>query len=133
MAALKALLRFFSYLFHGLLALFLLAISGLALSSGVDLHLGMLPWTGDTLIRYVLFGSLAGLFIVILAMRGILRFLFLLWALVIAYLMIKGYWFSTYRFEGLEYQTAAWLTGGALLALPGAFQLRGKPRRGRLR
>ena len=133
MAALKALLRFFSYLFHGLLALFLLAISGLALSSGVDMHLGMLPWTGDTLVRYVFTGSLIGLLIVILAMRGILRILFLLWSLVVVYFMVKGYWLSGYRFSGQEYQTALWLSVGSLLALPGAFQLRTKTKRSRRR
>jgi len=48
--ALKALVRYFSYVFNGLLALFLLAVSGLALASGAaNLHLGMLPWSGAML------------------------------------------------------------------------------------
>jgi hypothetical protein len=128
-AALKAVFRWFSYLFHAVLALFLMAISGLAMASGTpNLNLGMLPWTGETLIRYVFFGSLAGLITVLLAMRGILRFLFLIWALAVAYFAVKGYWLSNYRFEGPEYKNALWLTGVALLAIPGALQLRGRSR-----
>ena len=49
MAALKALIRYLTYLFHGLLALFLLAVSGLSLATGqTNLRMGVLPWTGPT-------------------------------------------------------------------------------------
>src|SRR5436190_11481990 len=71
---LKAIMRYFAYLFHALLALFLIAISGLAMASGGgDLRLKMLPWEGDTLERVVLVGAIVGLVTVILAMRGVLR------------------------------------------------------------
>ena len=45
MEAVKALMRFFSYLFHGLLALFLIAVSGLALGTGAaeSLHFACSP------------------------------------------------------------------------------------------
>ena len=42
-------MRVFSYLFHGLLTLFLLGISVVALSSGQTLTLEMLPWQGPAL------------------------------------------------------------------------------------
>jgi hypothetical protein len=124
---LKALLRYYSYLFHALLALFLLALSGIAMLSGSpNLQLGMLPWTGASLISVLFYGSLAGLITVILAMRGKLRFLFLLWCLTVAVLLIKGYIFTGYRFSPGEFRPALYLVGGSILTLPGAFQLKGK-------
>jgi ABC-type maltose transport system permease subunit len=124
--ALKALMRFISYLFHAVLALFLIGVSGIALASGEDLQLKMLPWTGSTLEYVVFFSALFGLLTVILALRGTLRILFLVWALAVAGFLLKGYIFSSYRFAG-NFQTAAWLILASLVALPGAwFQLRRK-------
>ncbi len=122
MAALRALFRLFSFLFHGVLALFLFAISIVAIASaGQDLHLGMLPWTGAKLTNYVLIGSLLGLLSLVLALVTRVRFLFFLWALVVAYFAVKGYIFSSYRLAPGETTTAACVIVGSLLALPGAF------------
>jgi hypothetical protein len=118
-------MRYFSYLFHTVLALFLLAVSGLALATGSgSLRLGMLPWTGDTL-NYVLLGSaLFGLLTVILALRGTLRILFLIWSFLVAVMLVKGYVFSGYKFHPNEFKTAVWLIVASILALFGAwFQL----------
>jgi hypothetical protein len=122
----KALMRYYSYLFHLLLALFLLAVSGVALASGSgNLRLGMLPWTGQTLTYAVFFGALAGLIAVFLAMKGSLRILFLLWSAVVVVLLIRGYIFSGYKFQVGEFRTAMYLIVASLIALPGAwFQLR---------
>jgi hypothetical protein len=124
----RTLLRFASYLFHGVLTLFLLAISGLTLlSGGQGLHLGMLPWTGSTLTLVVFFGSLGGLVALLLAMRGKWRFLFFLWSLGVTVLMVKGYIFSGYHFAPGEARIAGYLMIGALVALAGAwFQMRRK-------
>ena len=122
MAVLKALVCAYSYFFHALLALFLAAVSSLALgTTPQSLHLEMLPWTGSTLAYAVCFGSLFGLLTIVLAVLGRLRFLFFLWALVVALLMIKGYFFSGYRFEPGNVRTAVYLVVGALIALPGAW------------
>jgi hypothetical protein len=122
LSALKLLLRIFSYLFHGLLTLFLLAISGLALSSGAgSLNLKMLPWTGDTLAFVLFFGALFGLLSLILALGGRMRLLFFLWALIVVVLMVKGYVFSGYFFAPEELKITGWILGGALLALIGAW------------
>jgi hypothetical protein len=128
----KTLLRFFSYLFHVLLALFLLAVSGLTLlSGGQNLHLGMLPWTGSTLTVVVFFGSLAGLVTLLLAVRGKWRLLFFLWSLGVAGLMIKGYILSGYHFAPGEARMAGFLMIAALFALAGAwFQMWRKVDRG---
>jgi hypothetical protein len=122
----KALMRYFAYLFHIVLALFLLALSGVAISTGTgSLRLGMLPWSGETL-NYVLIGSaLFGLLTVALAMKGVLRFLFLIWSFLVFVILVKGYIFSRYTFQPNEFRIALYLIGGSLLALLGAwFQLR---------
>ena len=122
MAVVKAIVRAYSYLFHALLALFLVAVSSLTLASAPQsLHLEMLPWTGSTLAYAVFFGSLFGLLTVALAVMGRLRFLFFLWALAVRVLMIKGYFFSGYRFEPGNVRTAVYLVVGSVLALPGAW------------
>ena len=122
MAAVRALFRLFSYLFHSLLALFLIALSLVALASGgQELHLGMLPWAGSQLTYCLLFGSAVGLLSVILALAGRLRFLFFLWALGVAILAVKGYVFSNYHFTPGEVRTTAYLIAASLLALPGAW------------
>jgi hypothetical protein len=123
--AVKTLLRLFSYLFHFLLALFLIAVSAFALTSGApSLQLGMLPWTGSTLGWVVLGGSLYGLISVLLAIASKWRLLFFLWALAVAVLLIRGYIFTSYHFPQGGVSTAVGLTVGSLLALLGAwFQL----------
>ena len=71
MGAVKTLLRMFSYLYHGLLALFLLLVSALALGSGAaSLHLDMLPWSGATLAWILLAASLFGLIALLLAIAA---------------------------------------------------------------
>src|SRR3954447_8423523 len=126
---LKAIMRYFAYLFHALLALFLIAVSGLAMASGGgDLRLKMLPWEGDTLERVVLIGALVGLVTVLLAMRGVLRILFLIWSFLVFVMLVKGYIFSGYKFHANEFRTALYLIAASFLALLGAwFQLQRRP------
>jgi hypothetical protein len=121
----KAIMRYYSYLFHLLLAIVLIALSGLAMGSGIGLRLGMLPWSGDALNYALFFGALAGLVVTLLAMKGVLRILFLIWSFLVFVLLVKGYIFSSYKFAPNEFRTAAWLIVGSLLAVFGAwFQLR---------
>ena len=132
MAVLKAVISWLSYLFHFLLALLLLGVGSLALVSGPqDLQLEMLPWSGSTLDYILLAGSLFGLLSIALAVMGRLRFPFLLWSLVVAVLLTKGYIFSGYRFGVGEWQRAVYLMAAAWIAVAGAwFQLRSKSGRG---
>jgi len=122
----KALMRFLSYLFHTLLALFLFAVSGFAMASGArSLHLDMLPWTGSTLTYVLFFGSLFGLVTIVLALKGMLRPLFFLWSLAVTVLLVKGYFLSGYHFAAGEIRTALYLLAASILALFGAwFQMR---------
>jgi hypothetical protein len=122
LSALRGLLRIFSYSFHGLLVTFLLAVSGLALSSGAGkLSFRMLPWTGDTLIFVLFFGSLFGLLTLILALGGKTSALFFLWCLAVAVLLAKGYVFSWYHFAPGEIGVAAGLLLGSWMAVAGAW------------
>ena len=121
MAAVKFILSAFSYLFEGLLALFLAAIGGLALASGSTLHLEMLPWTGSTLATVVLLGGLCGIVLVILAVFGKLRPVFFLWTLVVVVYLFKGYIFGGYHFDPSSAKTAGYLMLGAVLGMIGGW------------
>jgi hypothetical protein len=121
-AALKLLLRLLSILFHTLLTLFLIAVSGVALLSGVRaLQFGMLPWTGSTLVYALFFGGLFGLLTVILAVLKRLRLLFFIWTLAVAVLLIKGYFFGGYRFVPGEATKALYLNIASLVSVLGAW------------
>ena len=115
-----AIVRYYSYIFHGLLALFLIGVSGMALAvSPASLRLDMLPWTGATLTYVVFFCGLFGLLTVVLAFFRKMPVLFFVWSLVVLIMMIKGYIFSGYGFEPGAFSTAVELTVGALLAIAG--------------
>lgn len=131
MAALRVLMRVFSYAFHGILTLFLLGIAVMALSSGQPLQLAMLPWQGQTLTWWLLCGAAVGLLSVVLAIFRRWRPLFFLWSLVVLAVMTRGFFFSHYYFAGPpEFHRALYLTGGALIAVLGAwFQMRREPLR----
>lgn len=137
MGLVKAIVRAFSYVYHAVLALFLAAVAGLTLlTSPQSLHLDMLPWTGSTLAYVVLLAALFGLVTVALAVAGTLRPLFFLWSVAVTVMMIRGFFFSTYRFApgSSGARMAAWLILGSLVALVGAWwrmmqPLGGTPRR----
>ena len=121
MGVIKALLRTFSYIFGGLLALFVLAICAVALASGSPLSLAFLPWTGLVLTRWLLGLAVCGLATLLLAMGGRLRPLFFLWSIAVFVLLLKGLFVSFYSFSGpVSFKAAVWLTGGSLLAMLGS-------------
>jgi hypothetical protein len=128
----KALLSFISYVFHGLLCLILLAMAGVAMVAGAQtLHLGMLPWTGSTLLYTLFFGALLGLLTVVMAIKGWMRPLFFVWSLVVTVLLVKGYIFSGYHFTPGEFNKVLYLIGGSLIALIGAWVQMGNRARAR--
>lgn len=121
----QALARYFSFVFHGLLAIILIAVSGVALASGQTLRLDVLPWSGSTLIYIVFFGSLLGLAIVALAFRRKLPGLFFVWSIAVAILLVKGYVFGGYYFDPGDLSVALFLVAASLVSIAGAwFQMR---------
>ena len=126
------LLRLYSYLYHFVLALILLGISGVALASNVHtLNLAMFPWKGDELIHWLFFGSIAGLITIALAVTGIFRFLFPFWTLLVFVMMARGFLILPYTFTGKdEFYTVLALIAGAFVAFLGSLTLfRSKRRR----
>ena len=110
-------LRVYSYLYHLVLCLFLLGVSVVAVSTSNTLKLTMLPWTGAELTTWLLWGSLAGLISLILAITGTFRFLFPIWTLTVFVLMVRGYLLKGYTFENkAAFYSVLWLIAGALLA-----------------
>ncbi len=129
MGIIKGLLRIFSYLFEGALALFALAISLMSLRSASELNLGFLPWTGKPLSYWLLGLAVVGLFTLVMAMRGTMRALFFLWSLGIFVLLVKGFFLSLYRFTGgaVNFKAAVLLTLGMLVGTLGSFPWPRKP------
>jgi hypothetical protein len=125
-AALKTVISWLSYLFHSLLALCLLGLASIALISGNQtLHLEMLPWSSPSLDYILLGGAVLGFVSVLLAITGRLKFLFFVWSLVVAALLLKGYIFSSYRFAAGELRTTIYLILASWVAILGAwFQMR---------
>lgn len=115
--------KFYSYLYHLVLVLFLLGFSLVAFLNGMhNLRLDMLPWTGSALTWWLLYLGLAGLIIIGLAVMRILRVLFLLWTVAVLALMIRGFFFSSYLFDGWTgFKWALLYVVGALLAVVGGW------------
>lgn len=132
MKVVSFLIRIYSLLFHLLIALFLIGLGIVgSTTSGAELQLGMTPWSGGSLVTALLAMGLGGLVIVALAFKGVLRFLFMIWSLVILYLLVNGYFLNTtYRFSGEdEFRFAIYLSVGALLAFLGSILLFRQPLR----
>lgn len=129
MGFVRAFMRFFSLVFHGLLGLSLLGLSLLPLLGGAhNLRLDMLPWTGKALTYWLLGLSLFGLASVVLAIFGKLRPLLFTWSVAVLAMAVRGYYLSPYQFSPGEFWQVLGLTFGAFLAVVGAwFQLRHEP------
>jgi len=110
-------LRVYSYLYHFVLCLFLMGVAALAISSPSILNLAMLPWSGSDLKTWLLWGGLAGLISIILAITGVFRFLFPLWTLTVVILMVQGFLIKPYIFEDeTSFYRVLWMIAGAALA-----------------
>ena len=75
----------------------MLGVSALALASGTVLRLDMLPWTGQTGTYALLGAGIFGILVLLLALKGTLRFLFFLWSLVVFVMLVKGFFLRSYQ------------------------------------
>ena len=115
MSVLAMIMKLFSYLFHFFLALGMLGLSMVAITSGNhNLRLGV-----------------AGIALVALALRGTLRILFLVWAVAALVMLTRGFFFSPMVFDGWAgFQWAMLVLLAALVAAVGAwFVFRTSPAR----
>ncbi len=125
---LKALLRFYSCIFEGLLALFAAGLACVSLASHSTLNLGFLPWPGGRLTYVLLFSGLAGVLTVLMAIAGKLRPLFFLWSVLVFAVLFRGFFLTSYSFAGpMSFKPAAYLTVGAFVGMIGAFPWPRKP------
>ncbi len=125
------LLRAFSYLFHLILSVFLLGIAFLASSADKPLKLDMLPWEGMALNHWVMGLAIVGLISIVLAVTGLFRYLFPLWALFVFAMMVRGFFLDGFNFDGeAQFSGALWLTFGAFGAFLSSLSvLSGRPSR----
>ncbi len=133
MKVISLLVRIYSLLFHLLLSLLMLGLGIVGhLSASAGLKLGMLPWEGSQLVGWLTALGLGGLLFVILAFKGKLRIIYMVWTVVIAYLIVNGYFLTNYRFSGEgEFRFAIYFALAALLAFLGALWLLKTPLRGK--
>lgn len=131
MKVISFLVRIYSLIFHLLLSLLMIGLSVVGyFSTGAGLNLGMLPWTGNELLGSLLALGLGGLLFVVLAFNGAQRFLYMVWTLVMAYLLVNGYFLTNYRFSGEgEFRFAIYLAVAAVIAFVGGLWLLKTPLR----
>jgi hypothetical protein len=82
----------------------------------------ILPWTGETLAYVLLALAIAGVLIVLLAMKGTARMVFFIWSMLVLALIVRGYFFSYYTFVpgSGQFQLALWVLLAAVVAAIGA-------------
>ena len=131
MKVISFLVRIYSLLFQLVLSLLTLALAIVGYGSASSgLKLGMLPWEGSSLLGWLAGLGIVGLLLVILALKGVARFVYMVWTLVIAYLLVNGYFLTNYRFSGEgEFRFAIYFALAALLSFVGALWLLKTPLR----
>ena len=120
---LGAILRAFSYIYHLLISVVLLALSLVAYASeNYNLKQDLLPWTGKELFYWMLGLGLIGSLSVILCFLGKVRVLFPLWALAVVVGLVRGLILGGMRFASASdfYNALCFLAAG-LIALLGAW------------
>ena len=122
-------LKFYGLLFHFALAAFLVGAAALAWSSGAALNIELLPWEGDTLILVLFFTGLAGLLITLFSIGRGIRGVFVVWNVAVLAALVRGYFFSSYRFpiDGSMWFALGFI-GAALLAVVGSVCLLRAPK-----
>jgi hypothetical protein len=127
----QALLRLYSYGLQLLICLILLALGLVAtLSDNTGFEIDLLPWSGKDLRTAVLLLGGFGLLSLVLAVKGKLRFLFLLWTIGTVYLLGRGIFASSHQFDGeSEFKWTLLLLLGLLATVWGAWSRLKQPLR----
>lgn len=128
----NGLLKFYAYLFHLALSTFLIGIAILAKLSNQPLHLEMVPFDQEEMISRVSLLSLIGFICIFLALVRIFEFVFPLWSLAVVVMMVWGFFFTPYSFNGVAgLECVLLLILGALLAFYGSIMVLMPKRRNR--
>ncbi len=123
---LRHVLRIFSYLFLAVHCIVALGLSAVIVGSPHEtVRLGWLPWEGEALGAALAIFGIAGLILVFLAAIGRARILLMFFALASLILVARGFFFSSFRFNGPHAaQDAFHMVLGLLLAFLGAIPMR---------
>lgn len=126
MGLIRLLFIVYSYLFHSVLALILVALSIVSAASHLPLQITFLPWSGKQLASWLLWLGIIALLSIFLAVTKKVRLLFLLWSLAVLAFLVRGFFAGPYSFTAPgQFRNAMYLTFAALSAVPGAWwQLR---------
>jgi hypothetical protein len=119
----QAILRFYSYGFQLLISLFLFALGLVAtLSDNTGFEIDLLPWSGKELRISLLILGAFGILSTVLAFKGKLRFLFIMWTLGTVYLLGRGIFLSGHQFDGeSDFKWALFLLSGVVATVLGAW------------
>jgi hypothetical protein len=121
---LRTSLRYFSYAFNALFVFFLGAVSVVWLASGpLTVNFYLLPWGGQALVYSLMGLALAGVFVLLMAVRGKMQGLFLGWSVVVLLLTVRCFFFSPFSFtpDTGDYKVALLIVLSALVAVAGAW------------
>jgi hypothetical protein len=121
--ALRALLRLFSYVFHALFVFVASVMAVLTLVSGPQtINFYLLPWQGRALVYGLLALAGIGVLVLLLAVRGKMQMLYVLWSALVLGLVARYFFFTSYGFtpDTGEFTWAMIFVLAALLALLGA-------------
>jgi hypothetical protein len=120
--AIGLLLSIFSFAFHAVLSLVMVALAGVSLTSGEALRLEQVPGEGATAAYWLLAGFVIGGLSTLFGALGKARLLFLVWTVVVFLVMVRGYIFSAYTFEGMDhFRISVLIMAGAFVAMLGGF------------
>ena len=115
------LLRIFSYLFHLAVSFFFLGLGIVSAVTSTPLHLDAIGLSPEKATLGVFAIGIVGIFSTLLALFGIFKYLFPLWAVFVVWLLVKAFFLSAATFSGpASFRLAALITFGAVLALIGA-------------
>lgn len=119
----QAILRLYSYVFQSIISLGALGVGLVAaLSDNTTFQFEFLPWSGKELQNWLIVLGAIGLVSVALAFKGKLKFVFLAWTMVVTGLVVRGIFFSSYRFDGeSDFQWALGFLVGVLATVLGAW------------
>jgi len=126
----QKLLRIYSYLFALVSAGAYLALGLVSKVLGTPLSLDNMPWKGDELLNWLFGLGILGIGSVVAAVTGSrFRFLLPIYAVIQAYLMIKGNFMGAHSFDGAsDFQRTLALTAGSVVAaLASLLQLKKQP------
>ena len=120
----QALLRLYSYVFQFLVSLILLALGIVAsLSDNTALEISLMPWSGKELRMYLLILGALGVLATVLAFKGSLRLLFVMWTLGTTILLARGIFISGHQFAGEDdFKWTLLLLAGFIGTVPGAWR-----------